>query len=88
MVAIAKIVKLSRKAQITLPKVARQALGIEPGDRLEVTVQEGQVVLTSVEQSALRSRGLLRGTWGANRAQVEDYLRGERSSWERNPHDS
>ena len=36
-------VKMSSKNQIVVPKVARDALGLEPGDRLAVTV-EGEVI--------------------------------------------
>lgn len=84
----ARIVKLSRKAQITLPRAAREALGVAPGDRVGLVVRDGQVVLTSVEELAVRSRGLLRGTWGATRVEMDNYLRRERDSWERTPSDS
>jgi len=36
-------VKMSSKNQIVVPKLARVSLGLEPGDRLAVTI-EGQVI--------------------------------------------
>jgi len=36
---------VSSRYQITLPAEVRKALGIKPGDRLEVTVEGGQIVL-------------------------------------------
>ena len=36
---------VSSRYQITLPAEIRKALGIKPGDRLEVTVEGGQIVL-------------------------------------------
>lgn len=37
-------VKMSSKNQIVVPKAAREALGLSPGDRLLVTVRDGGVV--------------------------------------------
>lgn len=37
-------VKMSSKNQIVVPKEAREALGLVPGDRLVVTVREDAVV--------------------------------------------
>ena len=38
-------VKVSRKNQIAVPAAARRQLGIHPGDRLEVEVSGGAIVL-------------------------------------------
>ena len=40
-----ELVKVRRKAQITLPHSVRQALNIEEGDFLEVRVRDGELVL-------------------------------------------
>jgi antitoxin PrlF len=37
---------LSPKGQITLPKDVREALGLEPNDRLILTIDEGRLILT------------------------------------------
>ena len=49
--------KVSAKRQITLPIDQCQALGIEPGDRVESYVVDGQ--LTLVKQVAGAAKGLL-----------------------------
>ena len=41
-----ELVKVKTKAQITLPLRVRQALGIEEGDYLRVTVDGNRIVLT------------------------------------------
>jgi AbrB family looped-hinge helix DNA binding protein len=41
---MATSVKMSSKHQIVVPKEAREALGLEPGDRLVVTVREDGVL--------------------------------------------
>ncbi len=38
-------VKVDRQYRITLPLEVRKALGINPGDRLEVEVEGGRIVL-------------------------------------------
>ena len=37
--------KVSSKNQISIPSEARRRLGIEPGDRLSVTVRDDELVL-------------------------------------------
>ncbi len=39
---------VSRRYQITLPAEVRKALGIRPGDRLEVEIEGGKIVLRLV----------------------------------------
>jgi AbrB family looped-hinge helix DNA binding protein len=40
------VVRIKNKYQVTLPKAARQALGMEIGDFLEAHVEKGKVTLT------------------------------------------
>ncbi len=41
---MAESVKMSSKNQIVVPKRAREALGLRPGDRLVVSVRDGGVI--------------------------------------------
>lgn len=52
-------VKMSSKNQIVVPKAAREALGLKPGDRLAVSV-EGDTVIMEKLPPDLKDR--LRGT--------------------------
>lgn len=74
-------VRLSKKGQFVIPKAMREALGVKEGDELLVTLEGGRVMLTRPQQYARATRGLLRGTWGRSRQQVERYLAKERRSW-------
>jgi AbrB family looped-hinge helix DNA binding protein len=74
-------VRLSKKGQFVIPKTMRQALGINDGDELLVTLEGKRVVLTRPQDFARATRGLLKGTWGKGRGAVERYLKGERGSW-------
>jgi len=76
-----KSVRLSRKGQFVLPKEIRDALGVKEGDELVVTLEGERAVLTRPEQHARGTRGMLKGTWGKSRREVEAYMDKERRSW-------
>ena len=38
--------RLTTKAQTTIPRSVRQALGVGPGDVLDYTIEDGRVILT------------------------------------------
>jgi AbrB family looped-hinge helix DNA binding protein len=68
---------LSSKNQIVIPKEAREALGIKPGDKVLITAHNGTV--TMMKRPAkyhLALEGLVPpGFYGP------DYLKEERASW-------
>ena len=43
------IITLQKRGTITVSKEMRDKLGIEPGDPLDVTIEEGRLVLTPVD---------------------------------------
>lgn len=66
-------VKVSTKHQIVVPSEARHRLGIEPGDRLAVTIEDDAIVLRPRPASAAqRMRGLARGMYEPD---PDTYLR-------------
>ncbi|HEX5228267.1 MAG TPA: AbrB/MazE/SpoVT family DNA-binding domain-containing protein [Bryobacteraceae bacterium] len=68
---------LSSKNQIVIPKEARQALGIKPGDKLLVVVRGDRVVVLEKPRSYHAAiRGLGAGLYAGG------YLRKERKSWD------
>ena len=44
-----EISKLSYKGQITIPKEIRKAIGLEPGDMVSYSVENGVVILKRLE---------------------------------------
>lgn len=65
---------LSSKNQIVIPREAREALDIKPGDKLLVTVMGSKVLVLEKPKSyhkAILGRG----------AYPKDYLKKERESW-------
>jgi len=68
---------LSTKNQIVIPREAREALGLKPGDKLLVVVQGDRVIVLQKPKSYPAAiRGLARGVYPA------DYLEKERQSWD------
>jgi AbrB family looped-hinge helix DNA binding protein len=68
---------LSSKNQIVIPREAREALKLKPGDKVLVLVRGGNVlVLQKPKSYAAAIRGLGRGMY------PKDYLRKERESWD------
>jgi len=68
---------LSSKNQIVIPREAREALGLKPGDKLVVVTQGDEVVILRKPKSYRTAiRGLGRGVYSAG------HLAGERKSWD------
>jgi AbrB family looped-hinge helix DNA binding protein len=53
---VAVSVKMSSKNQIVVPKMAREALGLEPGDRLVVTLRDGDLIEMQKQAPDLEDR--------------------------------
>ena len=53
-------VQVSPKYQVVIPQEAREALGIEPGQKVQVLVYEGRVEFIPV-RNLKKMRGFLRG---------------------------
>ena len=67
---------LSAKNQIVIPRAAREALGVKPGDQLLVVVHGDKViVLQKPKTHHVAIRGLPAGLYPSG------YLKKERDSW-------
>jgi AbrB family looped-hinge helix DNA binding protein len=67
---------LSSKNQIVIPREAREALDLKPGDKLVVTSISGKLIIMEKPKSyAAALAGIARGLY------PRDYLRKERNSW-------
>jgi AbrB family looped-hinge helix DNA binding protein len=74
------VVKVSSRYQIAVPRIARERLDIEAGDRLLVDVQDGILVLVPCPADyADRLAGLHRDLWTG--LDTDAYLHQEREAW-------
>ena len=73
------IAKLGENYQIPVPKDVREALQLKPGDRLEVKVENGKVIMTPQVSHTSRLFGKHRQLW--QNTDAVKYIRNERESW-------
>jgi len=74
-------VKVSSRYQIAVPKIARERLKIERGDRLIVDIQDGLLILIpQPEDYSAKMAGLHHEVW--ERLDTSAYLRQEREAWD------
>jgi AbrB family looped-hinge helix DNA binding protein len=67
---------LSAKNQIVIPREAREALGLKPGDKILVVVRgEKVLVLQRPKSHRVAMRGIARGIY------AEGHVQKERQSW-------
>jgi AbrB family looped-hinge helix DNA binding protein len=68
---------LSSKNQIVIPREAREALQLKPGDKLLIRTYGSKMLILEKPKSYRHAiRGLMRRSYG------KEYLHKERESWE------
>ncbi len=78
---LTRLVRLSKKGQLVLPKEMRTELGLKEGDELIIVKEDNYIMVTTPEHFAQATRGLLKGTWGKNSLEIDDYIDKERDAW-------
>ena len=73
------IAKLSEGYQIVVPQDVRETLQLKPGDRLEVKVENGKVIMIPQASHTSRLFGKHRKLW--QNTDAIQYIRDERESW-------
>lgn len=68
---------VSSKSQITIPAWARRALGIQPGAKLRLRVENDRLVLEPVQKAIEQLEGAMHGVYGDPEGYV-DELREDR----------
>jgi len=78
---ITKLVRLSKKGQLVLPKDMRSELGIKDGDELMIIKNDTCILITTPEHFARSTRGILKHTWGESRVEMDATICKERDAW-------
>lgn len=71
--------KLGERYQVVIPKAVREALKLKAGDRLEVKIVDGTVVMVPQPNQTDQLFGKYRDIWSDEDPII--YLRNERTSW-------
>jgi AbrB family looped-hinge helix DNA binding protein len=66
---------LSSKNQIVIPREAREALQLKPGDKLLVQIHDGRILILEKPKSYHRA------VLGRGNRYPKNYLKKERQSW-------
>jgi AbrB family looped-hinge helix DNA binding protein len=53
-------VRINGKGALVIPATLRRALGIEPGDRLLMRIQDGELRVTTLRQRVAKAQQILR----------------------------
>jgi AbrB family looped-hinge helix DNA binding protein len=73
-------VKVSSRYQIAVPRIARERLDIQSGDRLLVDIQDGMIILIpQPEDYVSQMAGLHKEVWAG--LDTAAYLGEEREAW-------
>jgi len=73
------VVKTSSKGQIVIPVEIRRKLGIKPGQRVTLTLIEGQAVITPLPQDPIKAlRGTLKGLPSMTRDLLRERKKGKK----------
>ena len=77
-------VRIGKKGQIVIPEYVRKNLKLSENSILSIYLDDNKIMLVPADKMGTLTRGILKGTWGRTRKEVDEYIRKERESWNRN----
>jgi len=78
---ITKLVKLNKKGQLVIPQEIRDKMGIRTEGTVVIFTRDYETILLTPQKYAEYTCGLMKGTWGSSKKEVEAYINEERGSW-------
>jgi len=78
---ITKLVKLNKKGQLVIPQEIRDKMGIRTEGTVVIFTRNDETILLTPQKYAEYTCGLMKGTWGSSKKEVEAYINEERGSW-------
>jgi len=76
-------VRIGKKGQIVVPKKIRDSLKLHDDSILTIYQDGSKIVLVPTSNIGTATRGILKGTWGKTKQEIDDNLKKERDSWDR-----
>lgn len=79
-------VRIGKKGQVVIPEYIRKSLNLDENSILSIhlDLDEEKVILIPANKLGTQTRGMLKGTWGRTREEVDNYISKERDTWDRN----
>ena len=79
-------VRVGKKGQVVIPEYIRKSLNLGENSILSIylDLNEDKVILIPANKLGSLTRGMLKGTWGSTREEVDKYINKERDTWNRN----
>ncbi|MCD4668821.1 MAG: AbrB/MazE/SpoVT family DNA-binding domain-containing protein [Actinomycetia bacterium] len=78
---ITKIVKLNKKGQLVIPQEIREKMGFNSDKPLIIFTRGNETILLTPARYAELTCGLMKGTWGSTKKDIDIYINEERGSW-------
>jgi len=79
-------VRIGKKGQIVIPEYVRKKLNLGENSVLSIYIdsEKDRVILIPANKFGSITQGMLKGTWGSTREEVDRYIKKERETWNRN----
>ena len=79
-------VRVGKKGQVVIPGYIRKSLNLDENSILSIylDLNEDKVILIPANKLGSLTRGMLKGTCGSSREEVDKYINKERDTWNRN----
>jgi AbrB family looped-hinge helix DNA binding protein len=71
--------RIDKQGRLLVPAELREKLGFEPGTEVSMWIEDGQLVVLSIDEALRRVRGILREK--AGKRSLVDELIAERRAW-------
>lgn len=78
---IVKLVKLNKKGQLVIPQEIREKMAIKTEDIIVIFTRGEETILLTPKKYAEYTCGLMKGTWGSSKEDIDIYINEERGSW-------
>jgi AbrB family looped-hinge helix DNA binding protein len=73
------VVSLGKNGRFVIPAAVRRALGIQAGDELVLTMDGGQLRITTRERAIERAQRIVRGRTGGRESLVDELIEERRA---------
>ena len=81
---IVNSVRIGKKGQIVVPCYIRKSLNLSENSVLSIYQDGNKIMMIPADKIGTMTRGILKGSWGKNKHEINKNVKRERESWNRN----